>query len=1300
MPITGHFEGDFAKFTTAVENAQASLKSFESDGAKVETRLTSLGNSLSGVKVVQQATLAAEAVARLGEAGGVSAGILKLTDSELQRIGASAQQAAEKLRALGQDVPQGIQAIADAAKAARTEGEGMASSFASWGAGMVANIASGELLAHAIERIGEAALEAAKALPEMVMHTIEVGNSLYEMSLKTGASVENLSRLRYVASQTGIDFQSFPTIFAKMEQGLGQVGTKAEALQKHLDDLHLNLKTLRDEHPDQAFLDIVSALEKIQNPAQRAADGMAIFGRGWKEMAALGVESVQELMDEADKLGLTVTTMSAAADHAAKTGFATLGMQLESIEMRIGQAFVPALVGLTRDVGVVLTDALTKANGKLDDMGKGGGFLATVSQAMGTGNGALAAQIKLYEMLRDGIVSFVRSAIEPTVTALTFLAQELDAVRVIAHLIPEGIQVITYEVERFLLASIKLKQFTDPLNAKAYDAEADQISKDMDRLYDSFSKHQLAVNDLKKSEEDWGKGGATAVKAIEEALTKFGATHADIEGIITHFANVAKNAYGGASTAVDGASKKMEDAAAALAAAQIPLTEVEKGRAEYLLSMGLREEQVALLMGKNVIQIHNYVEAGKQAEAITKMWAATIAEWTKQAAKFVEEGGNAINKANEKEADAIAHQNTTTMAMARDFHDRVNEMNMTGTELALAQIDRQQRATNDAFDKEHDKTTWYYLQARAEADAYYAHLRDLLNHSTATIEEEMARQGVLSKNQLETQATNQRLIYNAMVQDGGYSTQQLEAQWIKADEAKKAADNGWAANSAHVFSELESGFSALADSSNAAFASLMKDLDTFMQGLQAAQQAGEEMAAAYANDDIAGMAAATMKGAAALDKVTSSGSDAARVMKGAATGAEMGYQAFGIYGAAVGAAAGAIVGFVKASTAGRKAVEDFATAQGGFDTLHAKLDALPTGQGEELWKELTQGTAKGDPKAAQAAIDKITAALAAGDAATKQFDTDAGGVFQKIAALGGNVDASMLPYLNDLAKANKLSTDNIALLGTMSGDGKPTYEQLDALAKKYNLTLDQMGSGFQTSKINDEFQSLIDDMDEMQRGGVDMTAILTKVGTDGTLALSDLGTSIQTTIDQAKKYGQDVPENMKPATQSLIDQGLLLDENGNKITDINQIKFGESMQTSLDKLNLTLQSLIDTLTGKGPNSVKGALDVIGNTTVSPTIAPKIVMPEMPGVPAGTTPDYGGAQAEGGDYYVTRPTMFLAGEAGPESVSFGGANNKRFGGSSATTGPIHIHVVMPDGRTLAEVVVPHIPVVVQEYGLTR
>jgi hypothetical protein len=429
------------------------------------------------------------------------------------------------------------------------------------------------------------------------------------------------------------------------------------------------------------------------------------------------------------------------------------------------------------------------------------------------------------------------------------------------------------------------------------------------------------------------------------------------------------------------------------------------------------------------------------------------------------------------------------------------------------------------------------------------------------------------------------------------------------------------------------------------------------------------------------------------------GGKAAGAFKGAMAGAEAG-AAFGPWGAAVGAAAGALTGFIRNLTAGRKAVEDFATTEGGFDALHDKLNALPTGVGETLWKNLTQGTAKGDPKAAQAAIDKIKTALADADAKTAAFNTSVSGIFAKMQSYGGGVSSALAPMLADLQKGKQLSDENLASLQAMGTSGKPTYEQLDSLAKKYNLTIDQMGSGFQASKINDEFQTLVDDMDEMQRGGVDMNAVLTQTGTDGVKSLSDLGTQVQTVIDQSQKYGVAIPENMKPAAQSMIDQGLLLDANGQKVKDINQLKFGESMQTSLDGLNDTLKTLIQTLTGAGPNSVKGALETLGKTVVSPTIKPTLDTSGLPSGASTPAPDWGGAQASGGDYWVTKPTMFLAGEAGPERATFGPASSlvrqrsaAPAGGAIVTNQPI---IVQVDGMKLLETVAT----TAANYGVTR
>src|ERR1051326_290634 len=112
MPLNATFSADFASFVRACADAEVSLKGIDSGASKVGTSLTRMADSLSGVKVIQQATLMAEAVGRVG-------GVSTLTQTELAKVGAVAQEAQAKLIALGQEVPPKIQAIADAAKAAQ-----------------------------------------------------------------------------------------------------------------------------------------------------------------------------------------------------------------------------------------------------------------------------------------------------------------------------------------------------------------------------------------------------------------------------------------------------------------------------------------------------------------------------------------------------------------------------------------------------------------------------------------------------------------------------------------------------------------------------------------------------------------------------------------------------------------------------------------------------------------------------------------------------------------------------------------------------------------------------------------------------------------------------------------------------------------------------------------------------------------------------------------------------------------------------------------------------------------------------
>jgi len=108
MALTGIFEADFSAFNDAVKQSTLELTKFETGAADVEKRLNRMGDSFSGKKIIQEATLMAEAIGQL------QGGLSSLSDAELARVAKTAGEAVEKMRALGLEVPADIQQLADA----------------------------------------------------------------------------------------------------------------------------------------------------------------------------------------------------------------------------------------------------------------------------------------------------------------------------------------------------------------------------------------------------------------------------------------------------------------------------------------------------------------------------------------------------------------------------------------------------------------------------------------------------------------------------------------------------------------------------------------------------------------------------------------------------------------------------------------------------------------------------------------------------------------------------------------------------------------------------------------------------------------------------------------------------------------------------------------------------------------------------------------------------------------------------------------------------------------------------------
>jgi hypothetical protein len=153
---------------------------------------------------------------------------------------------------------------------------------------------------------------------------------------------------------------------------------------------------------------------------------------------------------------------------------------------------------------------------------------------------------------------------------------------------------------------------------------------------------------------------------------------------------------------------------------------------------------------------------------------------------------------------------------------------------------------------------------------------------------------------------------------------------------------------------------------------------------------------------------------------------------------------------------------------------------------------------------------------------------------------------------------------------------------------------------------------------------------------------------------------------------------MQPVLQDMIDLGLLTDENGNKLTDLTDIKWAKSMTEGFQDVTNAIHELTDALV----NGVGGALDKIGRTVVHPRIEPVYG-------DSGSSEDASAAAAGGivgpsrvipfrHGGFVPRGTDTVPAMLTPGEIVLNAAQQKRIASAlSGADGDIHITLDMGD-----------------------
>ena len=266
-------------------------------------------------------------------------------------------------------------------------------------------VAGAKLAAKALLGVGKAAANATREGFELSKEAGKYADDIATLSTQTGVSQSSLQQWTYASNFVDTSVDSIASSMTKLTQTMGnalngssEASDKFATLGVSITDVHGRLRSTED-----VFWDAIDALGKIENPAERDAAAIALFGESAQKLnplIAAGREGFEALNAEAERLGTVfsddeIATMGGFDDAMQRNSQAVSGLK-NAIGLALIPAFQPLVNRATEAMGRVnhaIRDGLTP-----DEMGELTDFL-------------------LDEM--DGAIEYIISIIEDALPMLT-----------------------------------------------------------------------------------------------------------------------------------------------------------------------------------------------------------------------------------------------------------------------------------------------------------------------------------------------------------------------------------------------------------------------------------------------------------------------------------------------------------------------------------------------------------------------------------------------------------------------------------------------------------------------------------------------------------------------------------------------------------------------------------------------------------------------------------------------------------------------------------------------------------------
>ncbi|WP_345969644.1 hypothetical protein WCX72_09985 [Sulfurimonas sp. HSL1-6] len=196
----------------------------------------------------------------------------------------------------------------------------------------------------------------------IISGSIDSADAIEELSEKLGMTANELSRLEYSGSMTGVSMGTLNAAMSAMirrTENFKRDGTGAAA--KAMDDLGISAEYAREHFTDTntTFLLLLDRLSHVEDQTKRTAIAQDLFSKsasGVVLMANMGADGLKKLGDEGERLGAVISDEYAKDAAEFNESLDRMGKHIDGIANSIGAKLLPSMADFFGNIHEFLSD--------------------------------------------------------------------------------------------------------------------------------------------------------------------------------------------------------------------------------------------------------------------------------------------------------------------------------------------------------------------------------------------------------------------------------------------------------------------------------------------------------------------------------------------------------------------------------------------------------------------------------------------------------------------------------------------------------------------------------------------------------------------------------------------------------------------------------------------------------------------------------------------------------------------------------------------------------------------------------